>query len=105
MVIIPQRMVVIQSWRVFILCTALLNVLSAIAFLWMPESPKFLAGRGREAEAVRVLARIHAANRRGRGDPGQGRHYPVSEAWRHQQAPRESVVIMPYSVSGSIPGP
>ena len=62
--VIPLQLAALGSWRVFMLCTALVCVASALAFLWMPESPKFLAARGRQREAIRVLARIHAANTR-----------------------------------------
>jgi hypothetical protein len=70
--IIPLQLQWLRSWRLFLLCTALLNAACGLFFLWLPESPKYLASRGRDKDAVKVLGEIFAANT---GLPAE--NYPV----------------------------
>ncbi|KOB69689.1 putative synaptic vesicle protein [Operophtera brumata] len=53
---------VIHSWNLFLLTTALMPILSGLAFLWLPESPKFMMSRGRNKEAMVIFKRIYALN-------------------------------------------
>ncbi|XP_018562439.1 synaptic vesicle glycoprotein 2B-like [Anoplophora glabripennis] len=52
-----------QSWNVFLLILSLSPITSGIAFLFMPESPKFLMSTGRNAEALRVFQKIYRINK------------------------------------------
>src|ERR1700761_2952860 len=47
------------SWRVLFGLQALPTILMGIGSLWMPESPRWLALKGRYDEALDVLRRIH----------------------------------------------
>ncbi|XP_013137783.1 PREDICTED: synaptic vesicle glycoprotein 2A-like [Papilio polytes] len=53
---------VIHSWNLFLLATALVPLLTGLAFLCLPESPKFLMSRGRNAEALEVFRKIYKMN-------------------------------------------
>ncbi|KPJ06069.1 Synaptic vesicle glycoprotein 2A [Papilio machaon] len=53
---------VIHSWNLFLLATALMPLLTGLAFLCLPESPKFLMSRGRNAEALEVFRTIYKMN-------------------------------------------
>ncbi|CAH2085953.1 unnamed protein product [Euphydryas editha] len=53
---------VIHSWNVFLLATAMVPLLTGIAFLCLPESPKFLMSRGRNEEALDVFRKIYSMN-------------------------------------------
>lgn len=44
------------------LCTSSVNLLNAILFSVLPESPKFLLAMDRKEEALQVLSRIYAMN-------------------------------------------
>ncbi|XP_055295579.1 synaptic vesicle glycoprotein 2C-like [Sitodiplosis mosellana] len=61
-----------KPWRFFLTCTTIINLISAIVFTFMPETPKFLAAVGRKEEAVKVLSRMYAINT---GEPKE--KYPV----------------------------
>jgi len=51
-----------NSWRIFVVLSALPSLLVSLALLSLPESPKFLLARGRMDECLAVLANIHKAN-------------------------------------------
>ncbi|CAE6440914.1 unnamed protein product [Rhizoctonia solani] len=51
------------SWRIPSAMMAVVPVLQLIIIWFLPESPRWLMARGREEEAVRVLAKYHAINR------------------------------------------
>ncbi|XP_073952770.1 synaptic vesicle glycoprotein 2C-like isoform X2 [Choristoneura fumiferana] len=53
---------VIKAWNLFLLATALMPVLTGLAFLCLPESPKFLMSRGRNDEAMEVFRKIYRLN-------------------------------------------
>ncbi|XP_045449325.1 synaptic vesicle glycoprotein 2B-like [Melitaea cinxia] len=53
---------VIHSWNIFLLATALVPLLTGVAFLCLPESPKFLMSRGRNEEALEVFRKIYSMN-------------------------------------------
>ena len=52
-----------NSWRVYIAFCTIPSLSSALLFVFMPESPKFLLQMGREREAISILAKVHQANR------------------------------------------
>jgi VNT family MFS transporter (synaptic vesicle glycoprotein 2) len=60
-----------NSWRVFVALCALPSLLVAAALVRLPESPQFLASKGRAGAALAVLRRMHA------GNGGQRGAYPV----------------------------
>lgn len=62
----------IHSWNLFLLATALVPLLTGVAFLCLPESPKFLMSRGRNAEAMQIFKKIYSMNM---GKPAED--YPV----------------------------
>lgn len=51
-----------NSWRIFVSCCAVPSLTSAFFFTLMPESPKFLLIAGKDADAIRVLKKIHDEN-------------------------------------------
>lgn len=51
-----------KPWRLFMTCTTIVNLFSAIVFSLLPESPKFLVAMGRKEEAIKVLSRVYAIN-------------------------------------------
>ncbi|CAG9787501.1 unnamed protein product [Diatraea saccharalis] len=54
--------IVIHSWNLFLLATALVPLLTGFAFLCLPESPKFLMSRGRNEEALKIFRKIYSMN-------------------------------------------
>lgn len=59
-------MVVDQVWRSMFLMAALPSVAFAVLTLFIPESPRWLAKSGREAEALSILARVGGTEAAGR---------------------------------------
>ncbi|KAM3956181.1 synaptic vesicle glycoprotein 2C [Aphomia sociella] len=53
---------VIHAWNLFLLATALVPLITGLAFLCLPESPKFLMSRGRNKEAIEIFKKIFAMN-------------------------------------------
>lgn len=51
-----------KPWRLFLMCTSLVNLLNAILFSFLYESPKFLVAMNRKQEALDVLSGIYAIN-------------------------------------------
>ena len=51
-----------NSWRIFVLVCGAPALLVAISLCWCPESPKFLLSKGREAEALKILADMYSKN-------------------------------------------
>ncbi|XP_063826963.1 synaptic vesicle glycoprotein 2A-like [Ostrinia nubilalis] len=54
--------IVIHSWNLFLFATALVPLLTGVAFLCLPESPKFLMSRGRNDEAMKIFRKIYSMN-------------------------------------------
>jgi len=50
------------SWRLFLLVSALPSILAGLAFIFFPESPKFLMSKGRTSEAIASFQRIYSIN-------------------------------------------
>lgn len=53
---------VIHSWNLFLLTTGLMPLITGLAFICLPESPKFLMSRGRNEEALIVFRKIYKMN-------------------------------------------
>ncbi|RVE42011.1 hypothetical protein evm_013339 [Chilo suppressalis] len=73
---------VIHSWNLFLLATALVPLFTGVAFLCLPESPKFLMSRGRNDEALKIFSKIYSMNT---GRPAE--EFPSPEA-RRDSSPR-----------------
>ena len=55
-----------NSWRLYIALCTVPSLSSAIFFVLMPESPKFLLQKRREQEAISVLTHVHKVNKSAR---------------------------------------
>ena len=53
----------IVPWRVFIWSWCVPALLSALALLWLPESPRYLLATSGPEKALPVLARMYACNK------------------------------------------
>ncbi|XP_066138213.1 synaptic vesicle glycoprotein 2B-like isoform X2 [Euwallacea fornicatus] len=53
---------VIHSWNLYLFICAFIPLISAIAFLFLPESPKFLMTTGNNEKALRVFQKIYSMN-------------------------------------------
>lgn len=51
-----------KPWRLYLVCTSLINLWNGIAFALLPESPMFLLLINQKEEALRVLRRMYAFN-------------------------------------------
>lgn len=51
-----------SSWRVFVFAASLHNLINFIAFMYLPESPRFLLAMNQKEETLHVLQRIYATN-------------------------------------------
>lgn len=52
----------LHSWHLFILSCGVPALTTAVAFIFMPESPKFLMAAGRTKEALAVFERVYRIN-------------------------------------------
>ncbi|XP_017873788.1 PREDICTED: organic cation/carnitine transporter 7 [Drosophila arizonae] len=62
----------IHNWQIFLLICGLPSLISGLIMCLMPESPRYLMGQGRNAEALLVLQKIYQINT---GQPKD--NYPV----------------------------
>ncbi|CAH1373070.1 unnamed protein product [Tenebrio molitor] len=63
-----------HSWNIYLLLSGIAPIISAIIFLFMPESPKFLMTVGQNDKALRVFQKVYSVN------TGNGIHtYPIKE--------------------------
>uniref|UniRef100_A0A182RL79 Major facilitator superfamily (MFS) profile domain-containing protein n=1 Tax=Anopheles funestus TaxID=62324 RepID=A0A182RL79_ANOFN len=66
---IPMLNIIYRPWRLFLVVCALPSFISALALLWLPESPKYLLSRDQEAETVAILHRMYRWNASRRDPP------------------------------------
>lgn len=59
---IPFFDYVYKPWRLYIVVCAMPSLLCSLAFLFLPESPKFVLGQGNQAEAIKILEQINRWN-------------------------------------------
>lgn len=59
---IPLLNLVYKPWRLFVVVCALPGFLSALAFIFLPESPKFLLSQGNQNDALKILEKINRWN-------------------------------------------
>ncbi|XP_046993892.1 solute carrier family 22 member 7-like [Schistocerca americana] len=52
----------LRNWNYFVSCSAAFCLALFLFFRWFPESPRWLACRGREEDALRLLKRIATTN-------------------------------------------
>lgn len=48
------------AWRIPSILQGLPSIFQFVLVLWAPESPRWLVSKGREAEALKILAYYHA---------------------------------------------
>ena len=53
----------VYGWRALLLASAIPSVLLLFLFPWVPESPRFLLVKGKQAEAKKALEKVAAVNR------------------------------------------
>lgn len=59
---VPILNITYKPWRLFFIVCALPGLFSHLAMLYLPESPKFVLGQGKAAEAIDILQTIHRWN-------------------------------------------
>lgn len=59
-------LLIVRSWRIYILISSGTSALAFIAICLLPESPKFMLAMGQPNEAVRILGIAYEANGLGR---------------------------------------
>ncbi|XP_034248337.1 synaptic vesicle glycoprotein 2B-like [Thrips palmi] len=62
-----------HAWRLYVVLCGLPSFLTAVGFCFLPESPKYLLGQGRDQEALAVLQKVFRVNS---GRPAH--EYPVT---------------------------
>lgn len=63
---IPIVNIVFRPWKLFIVVCGLPSLACAIAFFFLPESPKFVLGQGNQESAIEILQKINRWNNGGR---------------------------------------
>ncbi|CAB4055399.1 SV2 [Lepeophtheirus salmonis] len=67
-IIVPQEIgfhfenFTFNSWRIFTLCCGVPSLIASICLTFFPESPKYLIAKGKNEEALRILANIYSEN-------------------------------------------
>lgn len=59
---IPYIDIMYKPWRLFLVVCSLPGLLSSIAMLFLPESPKFVLGQGNQRGAVKILEQMNRWN-------------------------------------------
>ncbi|XP_048512481.1 synaptic vesicle glycoprotein 2C-like isoform X2 [Athalia rosae] len=54
--------VIFNSWRLLLLICSIPELIACMAFMFFPESPRFLMSKGRQQEALKVFKSIYALN-------------------------------------------
>lgn len=55
-------LVVYKPWRLYILCSSIINALCFLVLIFLPESPKFKLAMGKNDEALDILKRVYTLN-------------------------------------------
>lgn len=56
--------ITISPWRIYLLCSSLLNGINFICLYQLPESPKFLLSINRKESTLCVLRRMYSINKK-----------------------------------------
>lgn len=59
---VPFLSIHFKPWRLFVIVCGLPSLISGLGLLVVPESPKYVLGQGRPAEAIQILQRIYQWN-------------------------------------------
>lgn len=59
---IPMLDLVYKPWRLFLVICGLPGLLSSLAFIFLPESPKFVLGQGNQMGAMEILQKMNRWN-------------------------------------------
>lgn len=51
-----------KPWRLYILTSSLINAISFIILLFLPESPKFMLAMGKNDKALEILQSVYSIN-------------------------------------------
>lgn len=54
--------IVYKPWRLFLLICGLPGLLSYVALIFLPESPKFMLSQGKQAETIAIIEQINRWN-------------------------------------------
>ncbi|XP_023330505.1 synaptic vesicle glycoprotein 2B [Eurytemora carolleeae] len=71
-----------NSWRIFVVMSAIPSLLVALSLMFLPESPKFLLAKGHQDKALEVLRNMYSMNT---GKPAA--KYPVSQLVQEDISP------------------
>lgn len=63
---IPIVNITFKPWKLFIVVCGLPSLVCAIAFFFLPESPKFVLGQGNQECAIAILQKINSWNNGGK---------------------------------------
>lgn len=75
---IPLIDIAYKPWRLFLVICTLPGLFAFLIMLYLPESPKFLLGQGKQAEAYRVLQHMNEMN--------SGKNSPLEPFEIHEEA-------------------
>lgn len=59
---VPMIDITYKPWRLFLVVCSVPGILAAILLLFLPESPKFVLGQGKNFEAYEILRKINRWN-------------------------------------------
>lgn len=59
---LPFIDVMFAPWRLYIIVCAIPSLICYICFFFLPESPKFILGQGKQQEAIHIVQQIHRWN-------------------------------------------
>lgn len=59
---IPVIGTLYKPWRLFVLTCGIPSLLCSLALIYLPETPKFVFGQGKEKETIEILQQIYSWN-------------------------------------------
>lgn len=69
---VPIFDIVYKPWRLFMIVCAIPSILSYLALMILPESPKFMLSQGNQQEAIKILEQINRWNNGGKAAKSLG---------------------------------
>lgn len=76
LIYVPYINLTYKPWRLFVIVCSLPGFFSALAFIFLPESPKFVLGQGNKKAAYKILQKI---NRWNNGRKAQLEEFEIKE--------------------------